>query len=128
MSEKNRDEKGRWRNITIAFRVSPEENDDLNMRVRLSGLTKQDYVCRRCLEREVVVHRSPRVYKELKTEMDLIRRELSRLFSGTEITDELWNRIDTVKVIHEGMKEDCGVELNAGAVKATGGNNDDEEC
>ena len=106
MSAKNRDEKARWRNVTIAFRVSPEENEDLNMRVRLSGLTKQDYVCRRCLEREVVVHRNPRVYKALKTEMDQIRQELSRLTSGTEITDELWSRIDMVKVIYEGMKED----------------------
>lgn len=121
MSEKNRDEKGRWRNLTIAFRVSPEENEDLNMRVRLSGLTKQDYVCRRCLEREVVVHRSPRVYKALKTEMDQICLELSRLASCSEITDELWSRIDMVKVIYEGMKDGYGVESSTGAVKETGG-------
>ena len=104
MSAKNRDGKGRWRNLTIAFRVSHEENEDLNMRVRLSGLTKQDYVCRRCLEREVVVHRNPRVYKALKTEMNQIRQELSRLISETEISDELWSRADMVKVIYEGLK------------------------
>ena len=28
MSEKNRDNKNRWRNVTIAFRMSPEENED----------------------------------------------------------------------------------------------------
>lgn len=106
MSAKNRDEKGRWRNRTIAFRVSLEENEDLNMRVRLSGLTKQDYVCRRCLERDVVVHRNPRVYKALKSEMDQIRQELSRLTGKSEITDELWSRIDMVKVIFEGLKGD----------------------
>lgn len=45
MSEKNRDDKNRWRNVTIAFRVSPEENEELNNRVRLSGFcTKQDYI------------------------------------------------------------------------------------
>ena len=38
MSAKNRDGQGRWRNLTIAFRVSVEENEDLNMRVRLSGV------------------------------------------------------------------------------------------
>lgn len=106
MSAKNKDGMGRWRNVTISFRVSPEENEDLNMRVRLSGLTKQDYVCRRCLEREVVVHRNPRVHKALKTEMEQIRQELSRLSSGIEITDELWSRIDMVKVICDGMKEE----------------------
>lgn len=104
MSEKNRDAKGRWRSLTIAFRVSPEENEDLKMRVRLSGLTKQDYVCRRCLERDVVVHGNPRVYKALRTEMDLIYQELSRLTTGLEISDELWSRIDMVKVIYEGLK------------------------
>ena len=42
MSEKNRDDKNRWRNVTIAFRMSPEENEVLNNRVKLSGFrTKQ---------------------------------------------------------------------------------------
>lgn len=104
MSAKNRDGKGRWRNLTIAFRISPEENEDLNMRVRLSGLTKQDYVCRRCLERDVVVHGNPRVHKALRTEMEQIYQELSRLTVGAEISDELWSRIDMVKVIYEGLK------------------------
>lgn len=36
MSEKNRDDKNRWRNVTIAFRMSPEENEELNNRVKLS--------------------------------------------------------------------------------------------
>lgn len=125
MSAKNKDGMGRWRNLTIAFRVSPEENEDLNMRVRLSGLTKQDYVCRRCLERDVVVHKSPRVYKALKAEMDLLRQELSRLSSGTEITDELWSRIDMVKVIYEGMKDGLGERDNTGGMKGTGGGVDE---
>ena len=34
------DTKGRWRSLTMAFRMSPEENADLNTRVKLSGLTK----------------------------------------------------------------------------------------
>ncbi len=44
MSQKRLDRKGRWRNMTIAFRVSPEENEAINQRVKLSGLTKQDYI------------------------------------------------------------------------------------
>ena len=38
MSEKNRDNKNRWRNVTIAFRMSPEENEELDLRVKLCGL------------------------------------------------------------------------------------------
>ena len=40
MSEKNRDNKNRWRNVTIAFRMSPEENAELDLRVKLCGYQK----------------------------------------------------------------------------------------
>lgn len=103
MSAKNRDGQGRWRNLTIAFRVSVEENEDLNMRVRLSGLTKQEYICRRCLERDVVVHGNPRVYKALKREMQQLKDELSRLVDASQISEEQWSRLDMVSTIFNGL-------------------------
>lgn len=53
--ERTLDYKGRWRNHTVAFRVSDEESKLLNDLVALSGLTKQDYITRRLLCRDVVV-------------------------------------------------------------------------
>ena len=50
MSAKNLDTHNRWRNKTVAFRVSPEENKQIDAAVRLSGLTKQDYITRRLLD------------------------------------------------------------------------------
>lgn len=45
MSEKNMDKKNRWRNVTIAFRMSPEENEELDKRVKLCGYqTRQEYI------------------------------------------------------------------------------------
>ena len=38
------DNRGRWRNKTVAFRVSEEEAKQIDVCVRLSGLTKQDYI------------------------------------------------------------------------------------
>ena len=55
MSVKNLDRHNRWRNKTVAFRVSPEEDREIETAVRLSGLTKQDYITRRLLCRDVVV-------------------------------------------------------------------------
>ena len=40
MSAKNLDKKNRWRSVTVAFRVSPEEAYRLNMVAKTSGLTK----------------------------------------------------------------------------------------
>ena len=58
--ERTLDYKGRWRNHTVAFRVSNEEANLLNDLVALSGLTKQDYITRRLLCRDVVVQGNPR--------------------------------------------------------------------
>ena len=55
MSAKNLDRHNRWRNKTVAFRVSPDEDREIETAVRLSGLTKQDYITRRLLCRDVVV-------------------------------------------------------------------------
>lgn len=45
MSEKNRDAKNRWRTVTVAFRLSPEENEELTNRVKMCGCrTRQEYI------------------------------------------------------------------------------------
>ena len=44
MSKKNYDNHNRWRNKTVAFRVSAEEDLQLETMVKLTGLTKQDYI------------------------------------------------------------------------------------
>jgi hypothetical protein len=88
MSRKNLDNRNRLRSLTVAFRMSPEESDDLNRRVRLSGLTKQDYITRRLSERDVVVHGNPRVYKALRNEMTAILLELQRLERCEDASDE----------------------------------------
>jgi len=59
MSAKVYDYKGRWRNKTVAFRVSAEEAAQLDILSKLSGLTKQDYLIRRVLEKEVTINGNP---------------------------------------------------------------------
>ena len=106
MSAKNRDEQNRWRNITVGFRVSPEENEQINTAVSLSGLSKQEYCYRRCIGREIVVQGNPRVYKALKTQMTEILSELKRLESGAVLSDETLNDIRLIAEIMNGMKEE----------------------
>ena len=106
MSAKNRDEKNRWRNITVGFRVSPEENEQINTAVALSGLSKQEYCYRRCIGREIVVQGNPRVYKALKTQMTEILSELKRLESGAALSPESLANIRLIAEIMNGMKEE----------------------
>ena len=77
----------------MAFRVSPEENEQLEIAVRLSGLTKQDYITRRLMCREVVVQGNPRVYKALRNEFAAVLAELQRIEAGGGVDDELLDKI-----------------------------------
>ena len=106
MSAKNRDEQNRWRNIPVGFRVSPEENEQINTAVALSGLSKQEYCYRRCIGREIVVQGNPRVYKALKTQMTEILSELKRLESGAALSDETLANIRLIAEIMNGLKEE----------------------
>ena len=94
MSAKNVDRHNRFRNITVGFRVSPEENEEINRAVALSGLSKQEYCYRRCMERDVVVQGNPRVYKALKNQMADILTELQRIAGGESVPDELLYTIE----------------------------------
>ncbi|OUP68072.1 hypothetical protein B5F11_15020 [Anaerotruncus colihominis] len=106
MSLKNRDNKNRWRNKTVAFRVSPEEDAQIETAVRLSGLTKQDYITRRLLCREVVVQGNPRVYKALRNELAAVLAELQRIEAGAGMDEELMDNIELIAAILDGMRED----------------------
>ena len=106
MSLKNRDNKNRWRNKTVAFRVSPEEDEQIEAAVRLSGLTKQDYITRRLLCREVVVQGNPKVYKALRDQLAAVLDELRRVEDGAGVDDELLDTIQLFAAIMGGMKED----------------------
>lgn len=106
MSAKNLDNHNRWRNKTVAFRVSPEEDEQLEIAVRLSGLTKQDYITRRLLDRAVVVQGNPRVYKALRDQLAAVLKELRRIEARGGVGDELLATIDLISVTLGGMKED----------------------
>ena len=106
MSAKNLDRHNRWRNITVAFRVSPEEDAQIETAVRLSGLTKQDYITRRLLCREVVVQGNPRVYKALRNELAAVLAELQRIEAGAGVDEELMDNIELIAAIMDGMREE----------------------
>lgn len=106
MSLKNRDEHNRLRNKTVAFRVSPEEDKQIERYVQLSGLTKQDYITRRLTRKDVVVQGNPRVFKALRNQLADVLSELQRIEAGGEINDELLDLIEMIADILGGLKEE----------------------
>lgn len=108
MSLKNRDNHNRWRNKTVAFRISPEEDMQIETFVKLSGLTKQDYITRRLICKDVVVQGNPRVFKALHKELAAVLTELQRIEAGNGVNDELLNVIELITVILGGLKGENG--------------------
>lgn len=107
MSSKNRDEHNRWRNKTVAFRVSPEEDAQIERYVQLSGLTKQDYyITQRLTHKDVMVQGNPRVFKALRNQLAEVLLELQRIETGDTANDELLDLIEMIADILGGMKEE----------------------
>ena len=107
MSAKNVDKYNRFRSITVGFRVSPEEFDELNRAVALSGLPKQEYCYRKCMNRDIVVQGNPRVYKQLKVNLEMVLSELKRIENGAKINAELLETIRLINTTLYGLKGEC---------------------
>ena len=108
MSAKVMDAHGRWRSVTVAFRVSPEEDSQIETLVRLSGLTKQDYILNRLLNRDVVVQGNTRVYKALRDTLAEVLAELRRIEAGGELRPELTDTIRMIAGIMDGLRREDG--------------------
>ena len=100
MSEKNRDNKNRWRNVTIAFRMSPEENAELDLRVKLCGYqTRQEYIIESVLHQKVTAVGNPWIEEELK-----------RLTTLEDADEELFTPIRTMLEILNAFAEERNYE------------------
>ena len=66
MSEKRLDARNRWRNVVVAFRMSPEEAQELNVKVALSGLSKQNYIIQCLLKHEIRVVGGMKVARKVR--------------------------------------------------------------
>ena len=72
----------------------------------MTGLTKQDYIIRRLLCKDVVVQGNPRVYKALRNQLAAVLEELQRIEAGVGVNDEMLDKIALIASIMDGMKEE----------------------
>lgn len=105
MSEKSMDKKNRWRSETIAFRISPEENEELELRVKLSGFrTRQEYIIQSVLCQRIVAQGNPLMLVQFRKQLFHIEQELMRLEKISDMNPELMMPIRTMLEILEGFQ------------------------
>lgn len=87
--------------------MSGAEADELDTLVRLSGLTKQDYIIQRLLMRDIMVNANPRVFKALRNQLDSVLMELRRLNAVGPDDDELIELIRHIAGMLCDIKGEC---------------------
>lgn len=121
------DQQGRWRNKIISFRMSPEEDEVLKARVKLSGLTKQDYIINRLLGHEIKVVGNPRIYKALKMEMEAVYEQLVRIENGESVNKDLLEVIQAICSYKKGRRRNTKIGKTKMTVPNTSVGADEEQ-
>lgn len=103
MSAKNCDNHNRFRNRTIGFRVSSEEEQQINTVVELSGMTKQDYIVSKLLDRTIYVQGNCKVHRAVYDMLTEVLSELRRIESSNEMGDELIANIELIASIVDSL-------------------------
>ena len=105
MSVKSLDREGRWRDITIGFRVSEEENERINQLAALSGMTKQAFIIDRLEGNEITVLATTRVQKALAFQAKRIADELARVAAGSPVNARLMDVSGAILDVLRQMKD-----------------------
>lgn len=89
--------RSRKRGFEVRFRVSEDEYKRIEFKVKSSGLTKQEYLLKSALEKEIVVQGSIKMFKSLKDTMNEILVELKRIQSADEVDKEFLEMIKYIQ-------------------------------
>ncbi len=82
--------------------MSPEESDLLNHYVKVSGLTKQDFIINNVFNKNIVINGNPRVFRHIKNELLIINEELIRI-NDISPRDDLFELIKYIAQVCEKM-------------------------
>ena len=105
MSKKNYDNHNRWRNKTVAFRVSAEEDLQLETLVKLTGLTERITLSGGYWGEMWWCRATQRFTKPCGISC-LVLDELRRIEAGQGVNDELLDTIRMITTIMNGMQEE----------------------
>ena len=92
----------------MAFRMSPEEAEELDVQVAVSGLSKQDYLIQCCLKHEIKVVCGRKVARKMQMYLEAILEELQFMEENAELDKEVLTPLKHVLEILE--KEDSEPE------------------
>lgn len=96
MAAMNYDNHNRFRSKTVAFRVSPEEDKQIERAVALTGMTKQDYITSKLIDKTIVVQGNCKIHRAVMLALMELSDELKRIEAGAGVDEELMDEIRLV--------------------------------
>ena len=102
-TKKKKDEKKRKRNIIINFRVSPEEKQMIEERVKLSGMAKGEYFIQSCMYQKISVLGNIRTFDAIKESVSKLDRKLMELQSVEELDEVTLESLRMVLELLDGI-------------------------
>ena len=95
-SGKKKNEHNRKKSMTIGFRATPQERDELYKRIRLSGRTIQEYMLQSALCQQVVVVGNSRLQQEIQERLKEIEPKLDQIARGEHIEEAVMEELRTI--------------------------------
>ena len=102
----------RKRTISKAFRVSPEENERIELLSKAAGVTQQEYIMTKLEDKEFTIVPDIRTYKMLRDEMRAVYQELSRLRDCSEMDELLAARVSLLSDLFTGLKGEAACQMD----------------
>ena len=87
---------------TISFRISPRERDEIEAKIKASGMRKKDYFVRSCIYNKVCVVGKKEVIYQLVEELQLMQYNIAEILKQFEEQEILLSDEGL-----EQMKNDC---------------------
>ena len=87
---------------TISFRISPRERDEIEAKIKASGMQKKDYFVRSCIYNKVCVVGKKEVIYQLVEELQLMQYNIAEILKQFEEQEILLSDEGL-----EQMKNDC---------------------
>lgn len=92
-------EKNRARSKTVSFRLSPEEYRQMEERIKITGLAKNEFMIRSMLEQRIEI----RVGKFESDRLSLEVRRLKNALNGAQVPEEAVSLLLECKALMEQM-------------------------
>ena len=95
----------RKRTISKAFRVSPEENERIELLSKAAGVTQQEYIMTKLENKEFTIVPDIRTYKMLRDEMRAVYQELCSIRNGSDVDECLEAKIEILTELFAGLND-----------------------